>query len=54
MLGVTGLRSFVEQHHEMNVEALVEQVYIYGQSFSGQVQYEDDFTLVGFEINEND
>ena len=50
MIEVQGLRSFVERHQDLDIEALVDQVYAYGQSFSGQAQYEDDFTMVGLEI----
>jgi sigma-B regulation protein RsbU (phosphoserine phosphatase) len=50
MMGIGGLRSFLEQRGDLGIEALVEQVYAYGQRFSGQAQYEDDFTLVGLEI----
>lgn len=50
MMGVAGLRSFVEQHHDQSVKTLVEQIYAYGQAFSEQAQYEDDFTMVGLEV----
>ena len=50
MLGVAGLRSFVERRQDLDIEALVERVYAYGRSFSGQVQYEDDFTMVGLQF----
>jgi PAS domain S-box-containing protein len=50
MMEVKGLRSFVERHQDLGIEALVDRVYAYGLSFSGQTQYEDDFTMVGFEI----
>jgi sigma-B regulation protein RsbU (phosphoserine phosphatase) len=53
MMGVAGLRSFLQQRGDLDIEALVEQVYAYGQAFSGQAQYEDDFTLVGLEIRKD-
>lgn len=50
MLGVDGLHAYLERHAELGIEALVEQVYRYGQAFSGQAAYEDDFSMVGFEL----
>jgi sigma-B regulation protein RsbU (phosphoserine phosphatase) len=50
MMGVANLRSFLEQRGDLGIEELVEQVYTYGQAFSGQVEYEDDFTAVGLEL----
>jgi sigma-B regulation protein RsbU (phosphoserine phosphatase) len=53
MLGIGGLRSFLEQSGDLGIETLVDQVYAYGQTFTGQARYEDDFTLVGLEIQSN-
>lgn len=53
MMGVEGLRSFLARRGDLGVEALVEQVYAYGKTFSGRTQYEDDFTLVGLEMKRN-
>jgi PAS domain S-box-containing protein len=50
LLGVKGMCSFLERRGGGGIEALVEQVYAHGLAFSGQDQYEDDFTLVGLEI----
>jgi PAS domain S-box-containing protein len=50
MLGVEGLSAFLALHSQFEIEALVEQVYAYGQTFSGQAQYEDDFSMVGLEL----
>jgi hypothetical protein len=47
------LRSFLEQSGDLGIETLVAQVYAYGQTFTGRAQYEDDFTLVGLEIQSN-
>jgi PAS domain S-box-containing protein len=50
MMGVAGLRSYLDRWSDLGIEELVEQVYAHGQSFSGQAQYTDDFTMVGLEI----
>jgi PAS domain S-box-containing protein len=54
MLGVEGLAAFLAARSEMDIEALVEQTYLYGQTFSGQTQYEDDFSMVGIELKSLD
>jgi serine phosphatase RsbU (regulator of sigma subunit) len=51
-LGVDGLCAFLERHRDLGIEALVEQVYHYGQTYSGQAEYDDDFTMVGLELTE--
>jgi PAS domain S-box-containing protein len=50
--GVQGVCSFLDRRGDVGVEALVQEVYAHGLAFSGQDQYEDDFTLVGLEIKE--
>jgi PAS domain S-box-containing protein len=54
MLGVEGLAAFLAARSEMDIGALVEQTYLYGQTFSGQTQYEDDFSMVGIELKRLD
>jgi PAS domain S-box-containing protein len=49
MLGVEGLCAFVESRSTLEIEALVEQIYLHGQAFSGQ-EYEDDFSMLGLEL----
>jgi serine phosphatase RsbU (regulator of sigma subunit) len=50
MLGIAGLCTYLERHRALDVETLVEQLYRHGQSFSGQNQYQDDFTMVGLQL----
>jgi sigma-B regulation protein RsbU (phosphoserine phosphatase) len=50
MLGVEGLVAYLERNHSLGIEALVEQVYAYGQAYGGQAAYADDLSLVGFEL----
>jgi PAS domain S-box-containing protein len=50
MLGVEGLIAYLERKQSLDIEALVEQVYAYGQAFSGRAAYTDDLSLVGFEL----
>ena len=50
MLGVEGLRSFLAQHSELPIEALVDRVYALGREHSGKDYYDDDFTLVGLQL----
>jgi PAS domain S-box-containing protein len=50
MLGVGGLQSFLEQHSDLPIEALVDRVYALGQEHSGKEYYDDDFTLVGLQL----
>ncbi|MBN1583646.1 MAG: SpoIIE family protein phosphatase [Anaerolineae bacterium] len=50
LLDVDGLRSFLSQHSDLPIEALVEKVYVLGQEHSGQDDYGDDFTLVGLQL----
>ena len=54
MVDVAGLSSFAEQHRDLDIEALIERVYAYGQTFSGRAQYRDDFTMVGLEIKRDE
>jgi sigma-B regulation protein RsbU (phosphoserine phosphatase) len=50
MLGVEGLIAYLERNHSLGIEALVEQVYAYGQAYGDQAAYTDDLSLVGFEL----
>jgi serine phosphatase RsbU (regulator of sigma subunit) len=50
MLGLEGLCDYLQGHPAAGIEALIEQVYGYGQAFGGQAAYQDDFTMVGFEF----
>ena len=51
MLGVEGLRRFLERYHDLGIEALVKELYRYGQTYSGQAGYEDDFSMIGLELS---
>ena len=52
MLGVGGLAAYLDRNRGLDIEALVEQVYAYGQAYDGQAAYTDDLSLVGFELVE--
>jgi sigma-B regulation protein RsbU (phosphoserine phosphatase) len=52
ILGVDGLVAYLEYSYDLGIEALVEQVYAYGQIYSGQTAYADDLSLVGLELAE--
>ena len=50
MLGVDGLVAYLERNRGLEIETLVEQVYAYGQAYSGQAVYTDDLSLVGLQL----
>lgn len=52
MLGMAGLRSWLEQHARLDIEEMLGRVYSFGLAFSGQAQYQDDCTLVGLQIGD--
>jgi len=52
MLGVAGLQAFLAERGHLPLKALLDEIYAYGQEFSGQATYDDDFTLVGLEIED--
>ncbi len=50
MLGVDQWKTFLLDHAHLPIQALLDQAYDFGLAYSGQSQYEDDFTCIGFEI----
>lgn len=50
MLGVAGLQAFLAERGPLPLDALLDGIYAYGQEYSGQAAYDDDFTLVGLQI----
>ncbi len=50
-LGMKNFSSFIFQHHQVPMEELLDKVYDYGLKYGRYENYEDDFTLVGLQIN---
>jgi sigma-B regulation protein RsbU (phosphoserine phosphatase) len=50
MLGVAGLRAFMAERGHLPLNTLLDEIYAFGQEYSGQATYDDDFTLVGLQI----
>lgn len=49
-LGSGDLELFIKKHCTLPIDQLVARIYDYGLAFSGRQHYQDDFTLVGFEV----
>lgn len=50
LLHLSGLEDALNKNKERPIDQLLEQVYQYGLRFSGKSSYDDDATLVGFEV----
>jgi len=50
MLGIDGLEAILRERWDAPIENLLEELYRYGLDFSGKPSYEDDFTMIGFEV----
>jgi len=50
MFDLKDLESILNEHIDMPIDQLLEEVYQHGLEFSGKSNYDDDATLVGFEV----
>ncbi len=50
IIGPKNLATFLLEHCDLPMEALLDKVYQYGMEFSHTTQYDDDFTLIGIDI----
>jgi serine phosphatase RsbU (regulator of sigma subunit) len=52
MFDLKDLHIMLQEHIDLPIEQLLEEVYQHGLEFSGKSSYDDDATLVGFEVLE--
>jgi phosphoserine phosphatase RsbU/P len=52
MLDLKYLQVMLQKHIDLPIDQLLEEVYQHGLEFSGEPSYDDDATLVGFEVLE--
>ena len=50
MLGIDGLSKYLRDHANHPIDELLQKTYQYGLDFSGGKSFDDDFTMVGFEV----
>ena len=50
MFDLKDLESILNEHIDLPIDQLLEEVYQHGLEFSGKSNYDDDATLVGFEV----
>ncbi|MBF0349712.1 MAG: SpoIIE family protein phosphatase [SAR324 cluster bacterium] len=50
MPGMNGILTQLELHHHLPMEKLIQELYEYGLQYSAQRGYQDDLTLMGFEL----
>jgi len=50
MIGIDNLGRFLVTNSADTISDIVEKIYQYGLEFSGKSSYDDDFTVVGFEV----
>ncbi len=50
MINSTHLTDFLIAYRESSISELLEMIYRFGLNFSGKSSYQDDFTLLGFEV----
>ena len=50
MFNLKDLESILNEHIDLPIDQLLEEVYQHGLEFSGKSSYDDDATLVGFEL----
>lgn len=50
MLGIDQFYDFLLNNSSIPIEELFELIYSFGLSYSNRTAYDDDFTLVGFEV----
>lgn len=50
MFGVERLLQFIEENRQLPIQKLIDRVYDRGLQFSGAKHYQDDVTMVGFEV----
>ncbi|MBF0352624.1 MAG: fused response regulator/phosphatase [SAR324 cluster bacterium] len=49
-LGMAGLKQFIKEHSQLNLEVMMDNLYQYGLRYSRQEKYEDDFTMLALEL----
>lgn len=50
MIGTDNLSKFLTAKNSHSISEIVDMIYQYGLEFSGNTSYDDDFTVVGFEV----
>ena len=50
MFDLSDLEQTLKEHIDLPIDQLLEEVYQHGLEFSGKESYDDDATLVGFEV----